>query len=319
MSPPLATELSVRQIGDDEFLSNNLPVRMGNARPIAYGGSTLGIACNAAHATVPPTHRLYSMLGHYLGPAAVDQPLRCRVARTRSTASFATRRVEVLQRQRDGSNRAVMEVICDFHVPEQPLLTYSAPPSATYAGHDESPVDSEVAASLLADGHISKGQHEAVRASFAANERHFETRVPPTSYSGQNLHGIAKSVARNREAPITDKRSAEWYRARDAAPSDADSAAVLAFLMDGGLSFLPLAHSDMFLNEAGPCSSLDFALRLFQPTVDLSSWHFRERLTSAAGHGRSYTESKLWDDKGNMVACMTQQGILRPLKPKAAL
>jgi len=60
MAPSLASQLLVKQVGQDEYLSEHLPVRMGNARPIAYGGSTLGMATNAATATVPDTHKLYS-------------------------------------------------------------------------------------------------------------------------------------------------------------------------------------------------------------------------------------------------------------------
>lgn len=58
MAPSLASQLAVKEVGQDEYLSLNVPVRMGNVRPIAYGGSTLGMATNAATATVPETHRL---------------------------------------------------------------------------------------------------------------------------------------------------------------------------------------------------------------------------------------------------------------------
>ena len=91
--------------------------------------------------------------------------------------------------------------------------------------------------------------------------------------------------------------------------------------MDGALSFLPLAHNAMFLDDAGACSSLEFAFRLFDTDLDLTRWHLREMKTVTGGNGRTYSESRLWDSEGNMVANMTQQSILRPLnhKRKAAL
>lgn len=53
-------------------------------------------------------------------------------------------------------------------------------------------------------------------------------------------------------------------------------------------------------------------MRLFVPDVDLSGWHLRERNTLAAAVGRQYSESRMWDQQGNLVASMTQQLTLRP-------
>ncbi|KAH7376653.1 thioesterase-like superfamily-domain-containing protein [Plectosphaerella cucumerina] len=319
MAEPLATKLAVERIGDDEFLSKALPVRMGNVAPIAYGGSTLGIAVNAALATVPSTHRLYSLLGHYLGPASIEQHLQCKVIRTRSTATFATRRVEVRQAQKDGSLRLVLEIIADFQVIEEAKFTYNAKPLRTFASVADSKPDDEVGEALLAAGKITQKQLDIVRTSFAANRRHFETRIPPESLSGQTYNGIAKGSTTQDHLDMTERASGDWVRSRDEQLSDNDQVTVLSFFMDGGLAFLPLAHSGMFLNEAGACSSLDIALRLYQPKLDMREWHFRERNSTVAGHGRTYTEARLWDEKGNVVASMTQQGILRPKKVKASI
>lgn len=63
--------------------------------------------------------------------------------------------------------------------------------------------------------------------------------------------------------------------------------AALAFLMDGALAFLPLTHGGMWFDDVGACSTLDFALRVFVPSVDMGEWHLRERSTSRGeGEGR---------------------------------
>ncbi|KAH6662922.1 thioesterase-like superfamily-domain-containing protein [Plectosphaerella plurivora] len=319
MTEPLASQLAIERTGDDEYVSKALPVRMGNIAPIAYGGCTLGVAVNAALATVPSTHRLYSLLGHYLGPASIQEHLQCKVYRTRSTGTFATRRVEVRQAQKDGSLRVVLEVIADFHVVEEAKFTYSAKPTRTFASVEDSKPEDEVSEALLAAGKISQKQLDIARTSFAANRRHFETRLPPDSMSGQNLHGLAKTSTTQDHLDLTEKVSGDWVRSKDKDLNDNDQVAILSFFMDGGLAFLPLAHSNMFLNEGGACSSLDIALRLYQPKLEVRDWHFRERHSTVAGHGRTYTEARLWDEKGNMVASMTQQGILRPKKVKASI
>jgi acyl-CoA thioesterase len=60
-------------------------------------------------------------------------------------------------------------------------------------------------------------------------------------------------------------------------------------------------------------SSLDFALRIFTK-IDMNEWTLRERRTTRAGGSRSYTEGRLWNEKGELLASMTQQCILR-LRP----
>lgn len=89
----------------------------------------------------------------------------------------------------------------------------------------------------------------------------------------------------------------------------------VGFLLDGPLSFTPLAHSSMSLEAAGACSSLVFALRILVNDVDLNEWHFREIKTIVGSDGRTYSEARLWDKERRMVANMTQQCILRPNRP----
>jgi acyl-CoA thioesterase len=87
--------------------------------------------------------------------------------------------------------------------------------------------------------------------------------------------------------------------------------ASLGFLMDGMLSFLPLIHNHLSFDDVAACSTLDFALRVFSPRIDMNHWHLREVISHHAGHGRSYSESRLWDEQGSLVASMTQQAIIR--------
>jgi acyl-CoA thioesterase II len=321
MLPSLAHQLAIEQTGPDEFAAKNPPVRMGNKAPIAYGGTAQGIAVNAACATVPATHKLYSLVGHFLGPTNLEAVLRCKVTRTRDTKSFATRRVEVTQVQKDGKARVVMETIADFHVVEPALLEYSARPTVPYSSVDASPAPADGRQLLVDAGIASSKQAQLSASSFEASEHFFDMRVPPESLSGQNMHGLVKGVESSQnKLHITNRTSGEWYRAKGALDSESDHLSNLAFLMDGGLAFLPLSHSHLWIGEAGPCSSLDFALRIFTPHVNLKEWHFKERVTAHAGYGRNYSEARIWDESGNMVASMTQQSIMRPQsKPKAAL
>ncbi|KAH6673920.1 thioesterase-like superfamily-domain-containing protein [Plectosphaerella plurivora] len=311
MTDDLAKQLAIRPVGDDEYVSEHLPIRMGNTAAIAYGGTSVGIALNAAGRSVPDTHKLYSALGHFLGPATLDQHMHCKVFRIRDTKSFATRRIEVSQEQK-GKHRVVLHVVADFHVIEGGMFDYSAGPVGRYSGFETSPTFTSSAEALLSGGKITQIDMETTANMFAANTRFFENRVPPESVTAQNFSGVAKGVKTSQDhLDLTAKTSGDWYRLKSPSPESNDQLACLGFLMDGGLSFLPLAHQNLSLNDVGACSSLDFALRVHQPHIDLRDWHLRERSTSAGGHGGSFSEGRLWDRHGRLIASASQQSILR--------
>jgi acyl-CoA thioesterase II len=319
MAETFADQLAVEEVGLGEYISKTAPGHMGNINPIAYGGCTLAIAIRAASATVPPTHSLYSVVGHYLGPASTTEKLLCTVHATRNSRSFATRRVEVNQKQRDGSTRKCAEMLMDFHVQEPALLTFSTPPRMQYSGPEKSLTIEQSVEAAVSKGLIGEEYAAVGVAMFSMLGRFFDSRSCPEGMSTQNLTGALKDQPTTQDAlPVTSRTSADWGKTVAPLTSAGEKAAALAFHMDGGLAFLPLAHSHLFFDDAGVCSSLDFALRIFVPEVDLGKWHLRERVVIEGGHGRTYTEGRLWDDQGRFVASMTQQGILRPIPGQRA-
>jgi len=314
MAETLQEQLAVHEIAPGEFVAQSPPGRMGNSLPIAYGGCTMGVAVAAACSTVPANYHLYSLVGHYLGPGLLGVKMRCTVHSTRMTKTFATRRVEVKQTSPDGTSRVCMELIADFHVEEPAALTYSAPPRRKYSGPESSPHLEHLSKTLLSNNRISQKQAEMASATgmFGLMGKFFDTRHPTEGVAGQNMFGIAKHMPTNQDSlHITDRTSAEWIKTFAPLGSRAEKMSALAFVLDGALSFTPMAHSGLWFEDVGVASTLDFAMRLFVSDVDLSHWHLRERNTLAAAIGRQYSESRMWDE-GNLVACMTQQSILRP-------
>ncbi|KAK7429416.1 hypothetical protein QQZ08_004008 [Neonectria magnoliae] len=315
MALRLSDQVAIEQLQPGEYVSKLLPIRMGNSLPIAYGGCTASIAVSAACASAPEGLSLYSVLGHFLGPASTDQKLYCSVTNTRDTRSFATRRVQVRQKQKDGQFRVCLELIADFHAPEPSTLVYSAPPLSNWPKPDDCSTTREHAEALRARGEITQEQLEDFANSFGVSESLFETKHCVNGVAGQNLAGAAKDIITTQDdRHITAKTSAEWQRTREKLVSPAQNLAALSFLMDGALSFLPLTHHHLWFDDVAACSTLDFALRIFTADVKLDAWHIRERATSRGGSGRTFSEGKLWDEKGNMVASMSQQSILRMKK-----
>jgi acyl-CoA thioesterase II len=292
---------------------------MGNSSNIAYGGCAFGVAVHAACKSVPSSLHVYSILGHFLGPAMTDQKLTCRVYRVRATRTFFTRRVVVTQSLENGGQRECLQLVADFQTKETPLLSYCAP-SLQYADVEKSTTMDQRAERLIAAGQITERVAKRHIAMFGMLLSFFETRPCIEGISGQNLAGGAKHIETTQDhLPITNKVSAEWQRATQPLPDQNVQAAALAFLMDGALTFLPLIHDHRFLEDAGACSTLDFALRIFVPIININQWHLKERKTITADAGRTYSESRLWNQSGTMVASMTQQCVLRPKRLRAAL
>ncbi|GKT49769.1 uncharacterized protein ColSpa_09950 [Colletotrichum spaethianum] len=317
MANTLQEQVAVDDLGSDRFVSRVNPARMGNAANIAYGGCTISIGIQAACSTVSATYLLYSTTGNYLGPALTDRKLKCSVRRVRDTRTFATRLVEISQDQDDGTPRMCMIMLADFQVKEEAsLFVYSAPPSMNYSPPEQCLNTSEGVKDLVRRGIVTEKMEKFYMASFGFNARFFETRGAPETVGPNNLYGIAKTVKTpQHDLDITSKTTADWFRCRHPLARLQDQFSGLGFILDGALSFIPLTHSNKFFDDAGPCSSLDFALRFFTGDIDMSQWYMREIKTIAGNDGRTYTEARLWDRKGNMVAIMNQQSIMRP--PKA--
>jgi len=201
------------------------------------------------------------------------------------------------------------------------MLSYSAPPSVNYSSIEASPTREEMRENLVKEGKITPKIAEIHKKTFGLMQRYFDAYGVPEAIFTQNLYGMAKEVQTTQDHwPLTSKTSAEWTRASHPLKTEAAHIAGLSFYMDGALSFIPLSHSHLFLQDAGACSSLDFSLRILSNKINLNEWHLKEMKTIHGGEGRTYSEARIWDLQGNMVASMTQQNILRPKQPpKAAL
>lgn len=313
MATTLAEHLAIQKV-DGDYISTHLPQKLGNSAAIAYGGYAIGLAIRAAYEVAPEGFHLYSAMGHYLRAAHTESSLICTPIELRLGQSFATYRVVVQQKDRKTGNlRSCMELLVDFHRDEPSLLTHSAPPTKTYTHwKDCLPADQAIEKRWIQSGKLSESQLKPFKTLFGLSETLYDTRPCPEGVTAQNLLGMAKDAQTTQEyLSPTSKSSADWVKVKHPLNSEAAQMAALGFFMDGMLSFLPLSHNHLFFQDAGACSSLDFALRVFVPRPNINDWHMREAINHRAGQGRTYSESRLWDDNGNLVASMTQQSILR--------
>lgn len=315
-APTLRELFELKKTGPHTYETLLPPERMGNSANIAYGGCALAVGVHAACQDVPPSYRLYSALGSYLGPALTDRTLLCRVRALRNTRTFATRLVEVSQTQDNGSERACMVFLADFQLPEKAsLLVYSKPPTTLPIHWRHCQTNDEVHRRLVAEGVISEEMLKESDELFGMSRRFLEVRSVPGNLLAETLKGAAKDAPTAQEhLRIYDKSSSDWVRQKHRCETYAEQVSALAWISDMAVAFIPLMHNHMYFDDASACSSLEFALRVFKNDIDAEAWMMREFKTTAAGEGRTYSESQFWDEEGNMIASMTQQSILRPAK-----
>jgi acyl-CoA thioesterase II len=304
----------------DTFATLHNPFRIGHLTNIAFGGCTISTGISAAHATLPaPTPlRIYTVLGNFLGSTLTDRPLHATVRRIRDTRTFATRFVELSQDQDNGSRRLCLTMLADFHVPEGtevPGMRFSEQPLHAFVPVDQCPNAAEAYAVLERRGTITKQMVELHKKQMGPMDEFFEQRNVPGGVMSQNLVGWAKGAVTSQDnLPLTSRTSSLWFRNTIPLSTPVEHAAAMAFNLDGAIAFVPILHSHMGLMDVAACSSLDFAIRLFVGDVDLNEWHVKEMKTVAGGEGRTYSEARIWDQTGRMVANLTQQSILRPKK-----
>ena len=264
-------------------------------------------------------YHLYSAVGHFLGPALTDRPVNVSVQSLRDTRTFATRLVTLSQTLDSGEDRRCMTMLADFQTQEDsmPNMIYSQPPFRKYSSVSASRSPEELRKLLVSEGKLDEKIANFDRYTFRLGESLLESRLCPEGIFGQNLRGVASHVQHTQEnVPLEQRTSGDWLRCRQPLSTQAEQLSALAFAMDGAVSFNPLSHDHMFVQDAGANSSLDFALRVFVNEVDFNAWSLRELRTITGGEGRTYSEGRLWDQSGKMVASMTQQCIMRPKKAK---
>jgi acyl-CoA thioesterase len=210
-------------------------------------------------------------------------------------------------------------LIADFQATEPATAMEFLPPTLVQYEHpSQLPTVGQLRDQFVEQGKITKEAGGLIDDMFALQGRFFDSCPTKEGVTGQNMMGYAKTLPTDQDhLHITEKFSAEWMRAKGSLPTYQDQMAALAFNMDGGLSFIPLIHDHKFFEDAGACSSLDFALRIFTDNMDFCRWHLKERKAIAGQGGRTYSEARLYDESGNLVAVESQQSIMRPAPSRA--
>lgn len=241
-----------------------------------FGGQVAAQSLVAATRTVGAEYRVHSLHGYFVGPGNSDRPTVYLVDEVRNGRSFRVRSVRAVQ---DGRTLFVMQA--SFHVrgdegPEHSDIVRKVPPPEEIRPQ----VDSD---------------RPLVRA-FAKDWEDWDIRIVPQEMWEKSPGAASQQVV--------------WFKSKVPLPDDETfHICTLAYMSDMtllGSALVP--HRDEPVQEA----SLDHAMWFMRP-FRADEWLLYDQSSPSAHGGRALTTGRIFNQQGDLVATVTQEGLTRSL------
>ncbi len=272
--------IDVEPKGDDAFVGQS--VNAGWNR--VYGGQVVAQALMAASKTVDD-RLCHSLHSYFIRPGDPAHPITYCVDRDRDGASFTTRRVTALQK-----DRPIFIMAASFQVDEAGLEHAIAAPDAPRPE------------SLLSEAELAKAHEHRIP---EPQRTLFRERDRPIEFRPINPGDPYDPVA---EPP----HSANW--ARVAAPCSVSAPIMRAlFAYASDMTLLDtclLPHAIAWSDKRLQVASLDHAI-WFNTTPDLNDWLLFDQDSPISGGGRGLNRGIVYDRAGRVVATLMQEGLIR--------
>jgi acyl-CoA thioesterase-2 len=240
-----------------------------------FGGHVAGQSLVSAVRTVDPKFQVHSLHGYFLRPGDARTPSVYLVERIRDGGSFATRRVSAVQH-----GQTIFSMSASFQTDQSGIEHQDAMPAAP--GPDEIP-------------------------SFKTNAKVFDD----ASFRQFDEWDV-RIVPRDQVNKLPGKASQQqvWFRHRDPLPDDPVlHICALAYLSD--LTLLGSAQVNHPEERKHlMIASLDHAMWFMRP-FRADEWLLYDQSSPSACGGRALTQGKLFNQYGEMVASVMQEGLTR--------
>ena len=266
--------LMPQQTGDDRFVGQSH--FMGS--PNVFGGQVLGQSLFAASVTVPH-RRPHSLHALFILPGNHRLPIDFDVERVRDGGSFSTRRVVATQ-----EGRRIFVMSASFQDEEAGLSHQTPPPPS---------VDPDSMAASLAE---LKKRVEAAGHAFPKAPVDFRADHPGDIYGGH--------------AGTPYKQL--WTRSPIALPDDRLTHETLfAYVSDYGLLWTALQPHGIRMGDPRlQIASLDHAIWFHRP-LRMDEWLLFAMESPNASGGRGLCHARVYNQQGELVASVAQEGLIR--------
>jgi acyl-CoA thioesterase-2 len=274
----LVSVLDLEQIAETEFLGRTQWMPHGRV----FGGQVLAQALTAATRTIDPTRHVHSLHSYFLRPGDIEKDIRFSVEILRDGKSFSARRVHALQ-----DDKPIFSMIASFQE-DSPGLEHSESMPENVPAPETLPS----AADLL-----GKIDHPAAR--YWSSARPFDLRhVTEPVYLTPAKQQVANQMI--------------WFRSLTPMPTGFQMhAAALAYASDYSiLESILKRHGLSWAHPGLSSASLDHAMWFHRPTK-VDQWHLYVQESPSAQGGRGLSIGKIFDQQGNLVASVAQEGMVR--------
>ncbi|KAI0322280.1 thioesterase-like superfamily-domain-containing protein [Amylostereum chailletii] len=286
----IVTSLQVDRLDANLFRSKDLKTPF-LARGV-FGGQVISQALVSATQCVQPEYLLHSLHCYFLLSASASIPILYYVDNLRNGRSYVTRSVRAVQ-----NGRAVFVLLCSFQIPEpsQPMQQWPMPSALS---PERSIPEEDFIRSLMQKPGIS----EAKKAWYLGHIEQRESSPVEVRLPLVHIEATGKPEIKY------------WMKTRercDYGPSFQKS--ILAYISD--LHFLNAATLSVGLRrKAGAStmvSTLDHSISYYSHDFNCSEWMLYVIESPAVGSGRGYVRGRMYSREGELLAVMTQEGVMR--------
>lgn len=255
--------------------------------PRVFGGQVLAQALAAAMGTVPEDRLVHSLHGYFVLPGDIEKPIVFEVDRIRDGGSFTTRAVKAVQ-----NGAAIFHLTASFQLEQH--------------GFDH---QIEMPKVLPPDELVSyEGMAKQFGDQLPANILKLLNIERPLEFRPVEFHN---PFAHEKYEPYRNV----WLRTKGEMPADSKQhALVLAYASDYNLlttALLPHGRATDYRNLQ--MASLDHAMWFHRP-FDVSDWLLYAIDSPSASGARGFTRGHFFNQRGELVASVVQEGLLRESK-----
>jgi acyl-CoA thioesterase-2 len=255
--------------------------------PNLFGGQVLGQSLSAAGQTLPQGEWApHSLHAYFLRAGNVIDPIEFEVDCVRDGRSFATRQITASQK-----GKAILTMICSFQHPEEGFE------------HQDTMPDVKGPEGILSQLELSR----MFKDQFPDSVRDIFTADKPIEMRDPNPINI---FAPKKEAPIKHV----WMKADAELTGDLmQHACVLTYATDFnliGASMMP--HGVSFYQKDMQVASLDHSVWFHRP-VKMDEWLLYSIDSPSASSSRGFCRGQVFNQKGEMVASVAQEGLIRKI------
>ena len=275
--------LTLEKINDHTYIGKNYKAPWGRV----FGGQVLAQSLHAAYQTVPKDRYAHSMHGYFILGGSIDVPIKYEVDIIRDGGSFTTRRVVAFQNEKAIFNMSASFQLKQEGVDHQISMPNVLPPEELMNSHK---------------------QIEQFKAVIPDTYKRYKAFLPKI-FEFKPVDNMLTKLVKN--SPPFDNI---WFKTTEKLASNTPlQHQLLAYASDYNiLRPASMPHREFLNSKEVFYTSLDHAL-WFHRDFDISDWLLYAIDSPSASNSRGFSRGSIFDSKGNLIASVAQEGLMRIL------